>query len=136
MFLRYKVQQIKLFVIKGHFLPIYPLTTQNIKNLMHDACNFYFSVCDIFCPFTPLTTWKINIFQKWKTTWRYYFTHMYQKLWSHDVWFRDMVRDKQMNRWRDGQTHGQKKWHIEMGAPPKKFFTCASYDTFWEVIVL
>ena len=27
--------------------------------------------------------------------------------------------DRQMNRWMDGWTDVQKKWHIEVGAPPK-----------------
>ena len=31
---------------------------------------------------------------------------MYQQLWSHD----------------DGRTNGRKKWHIEVRAPPKKYF--------------
>ena len=52
----------------------------------------------IFCPFTLLTTQKIKILKNWKKTHththrhkgtrRYHnFTHMYQKLWSHDVCF-------------------------------------------------
>ena len=30
----------------------------------------------------------------------------------------DMVHNRQM----DGQTDGRKKWHIEVGAPPKKWY--------------
>ena len=33
---------------------------------MHDIRNFYFSFWAIFCPFTPLTTQKINILKEWK----------------------------------------------------------------------
>ena len=35
---------------------------------MHGRCNFYFSFWAIFCPFTPLTTYKIKISRKWKKT--------------------------------------------------------------------
>ena len=44
----------------------------------------------VFCPFTPLTTQKINIMKNWKktNTWRYYqFTHVYHKWQSYDAWF-------------------------------------------------
>ena len=34
----------------------------------------------------------------------------------------DMARD----RWTDRQTDGQKKWHIEVGAPPKKYIRIIS----------
>ena len=30
--------------------------------------------------------------------------------------------DEQTGRWTDGQTDGQKKWHIEVGSPPKKLW--------------
>ena len=44
---------------------------------------------------------------------------MYQKLWLDDVQFlRTGVW--QMDGQMDGQTDGRKKWHIEVGAPPKK----------------
>ena len=33
----------------------------------------------IFCPFSPLTTQKINISKKWKNSRRYYFTHLHYK---------------------------------------------------------
>ena len=32
----------------------------------------------------------------------------------------DMLRDGQTDGRTDGQTDGWKKWHIEVGAPPKK----------------
>ena len=34
-------------------------------DMVHDGCN-YFSFWAIFCPFTPLTAWKIKILKKWK----------------------------------------------------------------------
>ena len=59
-FLKYKMQQTEIFAISGHF----------------------------FFPFSPLTSWKIKILPLRKNTWRYYyFTHVYQKWQSHDVWF-------------------------------------------------
>ena len=40
-----------------------------------------------FCPFTPLTTWKIKLLKKWKNTWSYYhFTHLYHKWQPYNVW--------------------------------------------------
>ena len=80
----------------GHFLPFYPPNSpknQNfekmkkmpgdiiilhkcVKNHDHmlycswdmacDRCNCYFSFWAIFCPFTPLTAWKMKISKKWK----------------------------------------------------------------------
>ena len=34
--------------------------------MAHDGCNCYFLSWAIFCPFTPLTAWKMNISRKWK----------------------------------------------------------------------
>ena len=92
-FLRYGVQQTEFFVILDHFLPFYPLTTPKIKILKNwkkhlNMLSFYTSapqmtiiwcmvpeICDgqnflsfwtVFCPSTPLTTWKIKIFKNWK----------------------------------------------------------------------
>ena len=53
--------------------------------------------------------WKEK--KKQKNAWRYHhFIYAYQKLWSNDVRFL-----RYGARWTDGQ----KKWHIEVGAPPK-----------------
>ena len=95
------------FVILGNFLPFYPNNNLKNKNLekmkntlgdiiiLHkytknhncllycswdnacDRCNFYWG---IFCSFTPLTVGKIKIFKKREKL-------IYQKLWSHEVWF-------------------------------------------------
>ena len=77
-----------------------------------DGCNC-FSFWTIFCPLTPLTAQK-PIFQKnEKTAWRYnHFTYVHQKLWLDNYSFWDMVHDGRMDRW-------MKKWHTEVGAPPK-----------------
>ena len=92
--------------------------TKNHDHMLHcswdtigDRCKFYFSSWAIFCPFTPLTTQKIKILKNWKKAWRYHhFTHAYQKLWSHDVWF---LRQGAQ------QTDKQEKSHTEVVAPPK-----------------
>ena len=39
-----------------------------------------------------------------------------------DGWI-DGQMDRQMGRQTDGQIDGRKKWHIEVGAPPKKSVT-------------
>ena len=75
-----------------------------------DRCNCYFSFWAIFCPFTPLTAQKIKIFKKWKKT---------LELSS----FYTGVR-RIMIRWctvpeKWCERDGRKKWHIEVGAPPK-----------------
>ena len=79
-----------------------------------DKCNCYFSFWAIFCPFTPIIAQKIKIFKKWKK-------HL-------QAWSFFICVPKFMIRWctvpeiwcaTDGQTDGRKKWHKEMGAPPK-----------------
>ena len=86
-------------------------------NMVCDGCN-YFSFWTIFCPFTSLTAKKIKNFQKMKkkkpgdiiilhTCTKNYDQMMYGS------WV--MLCD----RWTDGQIDGWKKWHIEVGAPPK-----------------
>ena len=94
-FLRYGVWQTECFVIMDHFLPFYPpmdpenqnfekmkktpediiilqMCTINDNHMMygswdmeHDGQNFL-SFWTVFCPFTPLTTWKIKILKNWK----------------------------------------------------------------------
>ena len=70
---------------------------------------------------------KIKKKMKKKNTWRYHhFTHVYQKLWSDDVQF--LIYGAQ---WMDWQTDGQKKWQIEVDAPPKNVWGLASYLPLW-----
>ena len=61
-FLRYKLQRTKIYAILPflQFLSFYPLIL--------------------------LTNQKIKILKKWKKTWRYYFTLVYHKWRSCDVW--------------------------------------------------
>ena len=82
-FLRYGAQQtfLSFSVIFCHFekmkiSPGYHHFTQLYQkswsyatlswDLTCDGCNFYFSFWATFCPFTPLTTQKVNILKKWK----------------------------------------------------------------------
>ena len=93
-FLRCGAWQTEFVVILDHFCTFTPLTTQKIKTLekWENACIYYhfthvyhkwqlydvrflgcgawqtefLSFWTIFCPFTPLKTWKINIWKKWK----------------------------------------------------------------------
>ena len=84
-------------------------------DMTYDRCNCYFSFWTIFCPFTAQKLQKIKFLKKWKNTCRYHhFTQLHQKLWLDDVRFL-----RYGARLTDGQTDRQKKWHIEVGAPPK-----------------
>ena len=71
----------------------------------------FFSFSAIFCPVTFLTAWKIKISKKWKT---------YPEISSFYT-----CAPKIMIRWctvpeKWCATNRRKKWHIEVGAPPKK----------------
>ena len=111
------------FLILGHFLIFYPtnnLKNQNIEKMKKSArryhhftqvyqkpwscytvperwCGmtnaiFYFSFWAICCSFTTLTAWKI---------------------------MKKKFRKNEKEGRTDGQTDGQKKWFIEVDAPPK-----------------
>ena len=70
------------------------MCTKNHNHTMHaswdmeyDRHNFL-SFWAIFCPFTPLLTPKINIWNKCKKNpWRYPITHVYHKWRLYNVWF-------------------------------------------------
>ena len=78
-------------------------------DIAHDKCN-YFSFWAIFCPLTPVTSQKIKILRKWK---KYLETSFYISL------------PKMMIRWCTvpeiwcATTDRQRKWCIEVVAPPK-----------------
>ena len=85
------------------------------RDATHGRCNCYFSSFAIFCPFTPHNSPENQNFKKptkqKNNTWKYHFTHVYQKLWLHDVRFlRNGAR----------RTDGRKKWHIKVGVPSRK----------------
>ena len=86
------------------------------RDMTHDRCNGYFHF-GLFFALLPLYHSKKSEFQKnEKSSWRYHhFTHVYQRWWLDDVWFLGYGM-QQTDAWTDGQ----KKWHIEVGAPPKK----------------
>ena len=72
-------------------------------DMARDRCNCHFAFWASFCPFTPLTAQKNQNFKKMKKkAWRNH--HFTYSSWN-------MVRN--------GQTDGWKKWHIEVGVPPK-----------------
>ena len=54
-------------------------------NMKHDRKKFL-SFWAIFCPFTPLTTWKNKMLKKWKITRRYHhFTRVHHISWSYAI---------------------------------------------------
>ena len=67
-------------------------------------CSFWAIFCHFICPMA----WKSKFFKNEKvSSCSYHFTHMYQKLWSHDVWFLRYgawQTNEQMERWTDTQT--------------------------------
>ena len=87
-------------------------------DMLHDRCNCYFSFWAIFYTFTLLTAQKIKILKKWRKcleipsfyiclpkimiTW-----YMVPEIWC------------MTNR----RTDRQKKWHIEVDPPRKKWYT-------------
>ena len=85
-----------------------------------DGCNCYFSFWAIFCPSTSLTAQKIKI--SWKSK------KVLEISSSHTCVPKIMIRWCSVpeircmtHRWTDIQMDGgSKKWHIEVGAPPKK----------------
>ena len=70
-----------------------------------------------FLPFYPLIAQKTKILKNWKKCLEkcHHFTYVYQKLWSDEVRFL-RYGEQQTEGWTDRQ----KKWHIEVGALPKK----------------
>ena len=129
----------------GYFLPFYPSNSPKNQNfekmkkapgdiiilhkcaknynqmiysswdMVHDKCN-YFSFWAIFYTFTPLKAQKIKILKKWKKTLEISSFYMCIKNYDQMMYgYWDMVCNRQMDR----LTDRQKKWHIEMGAPPK-----------------
>ena len=103
------------------------MCTKNYDQMMYgswdmvcDRCN-YFSFWSIFCPFTPLTAQKIKILKKWQKYLEIlsFYIHVPKITirWCTvpEIW---CTTDRQMDGWMDGR----KKWHIEVGAPPKNSF--------------
>ena len=73
-------------------------------DMVRDICNiFLFGLFFVLSPPlpSPLTAQEIKISKKNRKIPRYYFTHVYQKLWLDDVWFL---------RYRAQLTDGRKKF--------------------------
>ena len=112
----------KKFKKKSGDIIILHMCTINDNHMLYGSWDMkcgrqnFLSFWTVFCHFTPLTTRKIKILKNWKNIWRYHhFTLVYQKLWLDVVQF---LRNGA--RWADdGWMDRQKKWHIEVNAPPK-----------------
>ena len=121
------------FSFQAIFYPFTPLTAQKIKIFKKwkkylEISSFYISapkimirwctVPEIRCVTDVIVISYFGLFFE-KNAWKYrHFTYVYQKLWSDDVrflrygaWQKDGQTERLMDRW--------KKWHIEVGAPPK-----------------
>ena len=85
-----KNQNLEKIKIRPGDIIVLHLCTTNDSHMMYGSWDMehrrqnFLSLWTIFCPFTPLTSWKIKIMRKWKNkkqtnkhTWRYYlFTHV------------------------------------------------------------
>ena len=120
-----KTWKIKILKKWKKLLEIFIILHKYTKNHYHvlycswdmarGRCN-YFSFWAIFCPFTAQNSPKNQNFKKMKkTSGDIIILHVYQKLWLDDLWFL---------RYAVWQTDRQKKWHIEVGAPPKEGIIC------------
>ena len=82
-------------------------------DMARDRCNCYFSFWTIFCPFTPLTAQKIKILKKLKKSLEissfYIYVPQIMIIWCMvlEIWCATDRRTK--------------KWHLEVGTPPKKY---------------
>ena len=142
-FLRYGVQQTEFVFILDCFLLFYPPNNPKNQNFEKwkkrlEIPLFYTCVPQmtiIWCKVPEIWSVTYRIFShfglyfallfsnnlehqkflKWKKTLGdKHFWYVYQKLWSHDVWFLRYGAGQM-----DSLTDGQKKWHIEVGATPK-----------------
>ena len=107
-------------ILKKPFITL-PKCTKNYDQMMYgtwdmvrDRCKCYFSFWAIFCPFYPPNSLKNQNLKKIKKLPEDIIAlHKCTKSYDHMIyesWY------KLHNR----QTDKQKKWHIEVGAPPKK----------------
>ena len=79
---------------------------------------FFFQLGQYFTLLAPSQSKKWKFQKNGKSAWRnHHFTHAYQKLWLDNVQLLRKVWDGWMDK-QNGQTDRQKKWHIEVSAPP------------------
>ena len=107
-------------------------------DIVRDRYN-YFSFWAIFCPFTLLTAQKIKISKTWEKRLKIssFYTYipkiMIRSCTVPEIW---CVTDGRMDWLADGRTDVRKKWHIEVGAPPKKRTRHRSFpvkfEKFWK----
>ena len=107
-----------------HFTYVYQkIWSDDVRFLRYSAWQIWlFFILDHFCPFTPLTTApKIKILKKWKFFLEilsfYICVPIIMIRWCMvpEIWCAT-------DGWTDRRTDGRKKWHIEVGAPPKKWY--------------
>ena len=105
LFLRYGAWQMQLFfILSFFFLPFYALTAQKIKISKNEKNN-----CTII-----LQMCSIN------------YDYMMYSSW-------DMVRKRWTDGWTDGWMERQKKWYIEVGVPPKKYWIKCFTSLWWQI---
>ena len=92
-------------------------------DMMCDGCTIYLFILGYFCPFNPLTTQKIKIFLKWKQ--RYHHFTRVPKIMV--TW--PMVPEIWCITYR--RTDGWKKWHLELGVPPKNLQLFSNTLAIW-----
>ena len=92
-------KMLKLKKLPGDIIILHRCTINDINDINHMMYGSWDTKCDrknflsfwaIFCTFFPLTTQKIKILKKIKkktNTWTYYFTQVYHKWQSYDIWF-------------------------------------------------
>ena len=103
-----------------HFTYVYPkLWSDDVWFLRYGAWQMLllFLILGYFLPFYPSNSPKNQNFEKTKTTpGDIIILHMFPKNYDQMMYcYWDMVRDRRT----DARTDGRKKWHKEVGAPPK-----------------
>ena len=64
-------------------VPLIKIIWYMVPKIWSSADRIFLSSWAIFCPFTPLTPWKIKISKNEKNPWRcHHFTQVYQQSWS------------------------------------------------------
>ena len=123
-----KIPEISSFYTSAPKIMTICYTFPEIWHVTYAVITFHFGLFLYFYP--PNST----ISKKWKNTRSYHhFTHVYPKFWLDDVQFLRCVADGRTDRRTDGQTDRRKKWHIEVGAPPKKqIFGFKLVLLFWD----
>ena len=91
----------------------------------------FLSFWTIFCRFIFPLIRKFKILKKWKNTWRYYFTYVYHKWQSYNVWFLRYVV------WRTGFFFFYDSWDmqrstVEICSMSDRIF--CHFEPFWTLL--